>query len=674
MKYADLKILLETARKGNIFTPFPYESNTPEPLPTYAKLECIESNSTVKQLRELAALILSEKTHDPDAEIDPILLDQLKRFLANRWERIKDTNNAYPHNTHLPANQFCLLIAEALAKEDPTLNKYQLLMPTLETTEDEMSGIDLDELSLGSFVLSDDNTTFIPVEACLSYVSARGKLKILVNGTPRKLTPSEKRRVINHSQSARDYYYSALQLYKFKNKGASVGSMVQWLADQLELGGRIRRGFESDFDEDGTVIPDGENASVAISAFSQFIDSLDSQKRQQLLQSKYTDSLTGEERTFEYDWARLTPRVVIDPDTKQTKYLIKIGDDEKTVGPDEVGLCVEVRAQNIQLVLDANQWLYDLTTEVTTSNPLTIASLQEETETKKEAVETELKSAPKIRNINYGNGCVCLFNILIQDGQLPNEEFTILLDIFYDLFSNSDPENQKDLCVALRNVVCSDEYGDFCIIRILDQLTGHTSAQQSFIHNFFNSKNIASIVKPWNISEILSRLDTINRFSLLLSLSLKTQLLADPDSDFCTVAIPYICVLSQKEQDLLLHPDSLTIKEKLECIHENGNRDTTIIEIYIDRKKRNLSQRKKYRISLRNLRRLFLILFGFSYLTEKKIEVAEKLKQSLEDPTTTVLTEKEHKVLANTKLSFFAKLHEQKDTGALTTPRLTTVQ
>lgn len=136
------------------------------------------------------------------------LFETLALTLADRWERIKNTNMAYTEAPYNLINHLCLKIAQIIA---PTVHSqaYQLLMPSLEHTQDDM-GTDIHQLRFDQFILSDNNTSYIPLEHCVknASVSLSSKLNHVVNNSTgtKLLSANEIKRLQSHSDSLNDWY------------------------------------------------------------------------------------------------------------------------------------------------------------------------------------------------------------------------------------------------------------------------------------------------------------------------------------------------------------------------------------------------------------------------------------------------------------------------------------
>ncbi len=132
------------------------------------------------------------------AENPPVTKEQLQPLvdlLKERFTDIKDSPIAYCRAPHFPINLIYLKLAEYL---EPIfgVSRFQLLMPTLLVTVNELTGTSLTDtnLRLMDFVLSDDKTRFIEIAPCLDSAQPELMHTALFNGEKRALSPSEKTR------------------------------------------------------------------------------------------------------------------------------------------------------------------------------------------------------------------------------------------------------------------------------------------------------------------------------------------------------------------------------------------------------------------------------------------------------------------------------------------------
>ncbi len=102
--------------------------------------------------------------------------NKLKQLLAQRWEIIRGSHLCYTLSPRSPINQLCINLASALSplpsteKEIDQLKSgegpYFVLMPSLEASRDAF-GTNIHNFALHQFVLSDDQSRFIPITTCL---------------------------------------------------------------------------------------------------------------------------------------------------------------------------------------------------------------------------------------------------------------------------------------------------------------------------------------------------------------------------------------------------------------------------------------------------------------------------------------------------------------------------
>ncbi len=290
----------------------------------------IESDLT---LAELFALFHTLDANEEDMEIAPEHLVALIEFLAHRWDRIRNSNLAYPHQPHSTVNVICLLLAQELEKLTG-VSRYRLLMPTITVDCNEISTTEIKEnnLELHEFVLSDDNDRIIDIIPCMDFAVEDGVLKhtSLFAGKTKALSKTEADRVIHHSEYAQNYYTAIIERVDAKTKSNSFGSTLSGLCESLRRGGNhgTYRGGEE--------LNAGHNANEGIFYFSEWLAALTESERKNLLSRKRADG----NKTFADIWGRAARPT--DADYKSTNF------------------CVALIADDVELILKNNRDLFDI--------------------------------------------------------------------------------------------------------------------------------------------------------------------------------------------------------------------------------------------------------------------------------------------------------------------------
>ncbi|WP_454782439.1 hypothetical protein [Legionella sp. WA2022007384] len=103
----------------------------------YKKQEAIFSSTldaqtldAMQQESDYVFFFFNQFTHgDEDTILPQEIISHIRRYFKNRWELLKKSNLVYTRHPFLPANQFCLKIAEVIAGPDEAI--CQILMPGL---------------------------------------------------------------------------------------------------------------------------------------------------------------------------------------------------------------------------------------------------------------------------------------------------------------------------------------------------------------------------------------------------------------------------------------------------------------------------------------------------------------------------------------------------------------
>jgi hypothetical protein len=268
--------------------------------------------------------------------------NQLKYFLAEFYDLVQYTNALPLHSPNSGISKIMLQVALILENYFTNTSYFELLMPSIQVTDYEVSGTSLrgSKLSLNHFVMSDDNTHLIEVLPCLQFSSEDGILKhtCLFNGMIRKLSKTEEFRVINHSKETREYWQALKQRNEIKLLGNSFGAHIYRLANDLRAGGEHadRDAYGYGY---GNLLDSGVAANVGILNFFIWYDALCEVEQEYLCSKKSKIVVQYETLSLKEIFERL--RRPNKADFQQTKF------------------CVEILAHHIDMVLEANLDLFD---------------------------------------------------------------------------------------------------------------------------------------------------------------------------------------------------------------------------------------------------------------------------------------------------------------------------
>lgn len=129
-------------------------------------LQAIEAKITFQKL-----LVLLEAQ---SLKQEPLTAETAKpfyQFLADRWEKIQQTDSAYPMAPQIPVNRACKLLAEQLASIE-SKHVFSLLMPTVH--------FDHYPEKLHQFIINTTNKA-LPVAGCFQYLEKREVKSARVN-------------------------------------------------------------------------------------------------------------------------------------------------------------------------------------------------------------------------------------------------------------------------------------------------------------------------------------------------------------------------------------------------------------------------------------------------------------------------------------------------------------
>ena len=151
-------------------------------------IKALERGENLLTLDQLSNCLKSEQD---DNDVN------LKKLLAERWDRIRTSGMSYTQQPLNKINQLCFKIAKALSEP------YKHLIPTLKDYDKSINDLEMHEV-----VLSDKEDRLIPVAKCLSDAfTNEGPLRYMVDGgSYLELSESETERVARHTKQTTEYY------------------------------------------------------------------------------------------------------------------------------------------------------------------------------------------------------------------------------------------------------------------------------------------------------------------------------------------------------------------------------------------------------------------------------------------------------------------------------------
>lgn len=500
LQYRDLSTIAQLAARSTL-----------KPVP--AGTDFLAALESIYTYDKILSLVTPNPGETLDNEVSATKMEDIRRFFAERWEVIRDTKLAYPHYTNLQANRLCVQLAQIAAPYLEGHCAFQLLMPTLTETTSSITYTDLNETGLHTFVLGDDDTSFIEVLECLSSVSGLGVLyhtsKVDVE-TRRAvlLTESEQHRVINHTPEALKYYTFSMELYNKQHSTESIGSMLKRLIDGLRSGGVSHR------EGGGTEYNAGSGANQAIVDFAEFLETLTPGARSNLMGRQ--DSTN---KSFSELWNRLTR-------SGSTDYR-------------DVTYCVQLLAGSLDNLLGRNHDLYTITgkRKIITSKPL--PQLEQQIADAKRACEAIYqRDTYTIHSPTYDptNELLCsklvgflprhittdqrqCFNIFSILNRLSRENYATFLDYMHDY-----------------NLIAGLEFNPLILAQLWQELAD-TQLQGRLLEileiNTNEARHIKGLRNPTDLVEFLQRFpDEEARLSVLQALEQRT-------SAFSIIATPH---------------------------------------------------------------------------------------------------------------------------------------
>ncbi len=196
-------------------------------------------------------------------------------FLQQRAERILNSSLCYTFHSDLPVNDLCITLAKLC---DP-LSQNSLLMP--EVRKEDIYGNNLDELSLGQFILTDDKLSFISLCDIVDTAFSRSVdvetniyLTTTAEGQSRALSNTEIQRLKT--------IYPRLEKirHQLNDKGFLTWLLQNNLYDELI---NLRNGLrDGDVNHEGHEMNAGAAANVAIVRFRQEYENWSEAKNKQV--------------------------------------------------------------------------------------------------------------------------------------------------------------------------------------------------------------------------------------------------------------------------------------------------------------------------------------------------------------------------------------------------------
>jgi hypothetical protein len=383
----------------------------------------LEAGLTLHELRVLAKESKDDKEHS--------IATKVQKFLGNRWERIRHTDIAYPHDPHGPLTKICLTLAERYASKFKT-DRYKLLMPTLKESKHSVTQTNLadSELKLSDFILTDKDKGFIEVGPCIEMAKETGEYHYQFvpekkdpsqpNPQPRKLSPDEVERLINHSQLTRESHQAIQTVISYLKQDKSVGARLLQLIEDLREGGKSAK-------NGGTEYKAGQPAYTGVKEFRLFLDSISAKDREDLFNIAIPNPV--EYPTFKLLWLRLLLLATDDKEIKLSLTEEKAIHEELLTPPenfqanDDVPCVESVIAPEISAALAARPELYRVYPEEIKDSPLTkrFDELKATRDAKIYALDRALKSDHYRVGSSYGNNGRKRLgqNLLLNQNALP---------------------------------------------------------------------------------------------------------------------------------------------------------------------------------------------------------------------------------------------------------------
>ncbi len=238
----------------------------------------LESSTSKTIYENLESLLTVNQVENILVMPDENQAAEFKKFLAERWQRIRGTALCYTLAPNRLINQLCIDIAkeisplpessEGINDLEDRAGPYFLLMPSLDKDKD-VYGNNIHLLNLHEFILSDGEHTVIPIVECLrqATLSDHGVLRHMceINNSYPILSVGEIRRLQQHSTNVNQTYQVALRFNHFRLHGPDLPAKLTRLASFLRSGGVHASGSEYNA---------GEASNVGIAEFYQYWDGL----------------------------------------------------------------------------------------------------------------------------------------------------------------------------------------------------------------------------------------------------------------------------------------------------------------------------------------------------------------------------------------------------------------
>jgi hypothetical protein len=284
------------------YTPYiPEDKQQDDKFQRWNNLFRFENYYTISKLFE----IIKQREEDPNYQV----LEELGKFLANRWNLIKNTNLAYCFNTACTANRLCMKVAMFLENaSEKQVNRYLLLMPTItdqgmeDPSSSSLMSITDNDFSLAGIILTHDNTGIVDIFTRLVLLdqtrSLNGSADITSTKPKYQLTPFEEGIIKNrHLAATTTYAQMMIDQYDWKHAKTkkTLYSILEQFRQQLQKSDAYY-GKGKKEDADGDIY-------YALPHFQNALDQLTTTQKDLLFNAK-TSGTSGE--TFKDIWDNLT--------------------------------------------------------------------------------------------------------------------------------------------------------------------------------------------------------------------------------------------------------------------------------------------------------------------------------------------------------------------------------
>ena len=227
-------------------------------------------------------------------------------------------------------------------------------MPSIEQIEPESyitSSYMDEELSLKELVLCDEQVRIINVVDVIDSAREDGILKhnSLIDGKVQALSITEIRRVLSRHPSVEQAMQHITASVLFKTEGNTAGAALNRLIIGLRMGGvKSRTNYAPVLN--GAEFNAGMDANVAITNFSAYLETLDAETKKTVMQA----ALISRSTDPQHEVVKLTTLTVGDC------WNLLINPRYRKYDEQETNYCVELIANDLEEILEANPFLYNL--------------------------------------------------------------------------------------------------------------------------------------------------------------------------------------------------------------------------------------------------------------------------------------------------------------------------